>query len=95
VQMRTLLAAQAAPPASTGTPSTEDRSQSFRAVQGGGEMQSGEKLLVEAYAVIWLIVFGMVLLSWRRQRQIDRRIDSLDASLRKARAQEGEGKGAG
>jgi CcmD family protein len=92
VHLRTLLAAQAAPPASTGAPSVEDRSQSFRAVQGGGQMQSGEKLLVEAYAVIWLIVFGMVLLSWRRQRQIDRRIDALEVSLRKARAQD-EGAG--
>lgn len=55
-------------------------------------MQSGEKLLVEAYAVIWLIVFGMILLSWRRQRQIDRRVDTLEASLRKARAQD-EGAG--
>jgi CcmD family protein len=56
-------------------------------------MQSGEKLLVEAYAAIWLILFAMILLSWRRQRQIDRRVDALAASV--ARAREGSGKGAG
>jgi CcmD family protein len=50
-------------------------------------MQSGERLLVEAYAAIWLLVFAMILLSWRRQRQLDRRIDALDASLRDARGQ--------
>jgi CcmD family protein len=54
-------------------------------------MQSGERLLVEAYAAIWIIVFAMILFSWRRQRQIDRRVDALDASLRKARGQDGKG----
>jgi CcmD family protein len=70
----------------------EDRSQAFRPVQGGAELQSGEKLLVEAYAAIWLILFALVLLSWRRQKQIDRRIDVLEAALEKARV--GSGKGA-
>ncbi|MCC6556816.1 MAG: CcmD family protein [Polyangiaceae bacterium] len=84
-----MLAAQAAP-ASSGT-TAEDRSQTFRPVQGGGEMQSGERLLVEAYAAIWLIVFALVLLSWRRQRRIDARIDALDASLQRARKRDGEG----
>jgi CcmD family protein len=70
----------------------QDRSQSFRAVQGGSELQSGEKLLVEAYSAIWLILFGLVLFSWRRQKQIDRRIDVLETALERARA--GSGKGA-
>jgi CcmD family protein len=69
----------------------EDRAQAFRPVQGGAELQSGEKLLVEAYAAIWLIVFALVLLSWRRQKQIDRRIDVLEAALGKARADSGKG----
>jgi hypothetical protein len=50
-------------------------------------MQSGEKLLVEAYAVIWLILFGLVLLSWRRQRTIDDRVTALAGALASARAQ--------
>ena len=40
----------------------------------------------EAYAAIWIILFAMVLLSWRRQRQIDARVASLDAALTIARA---------
>ena len=93
-------AATAPPPApSTPTPTTpttgggaDDRSTSFRAVQGGGEMQSGEKLLVEAYAAIWLILFVMILLSWRRQRGIDERMSVLPAAIDKARGESEKGR---
>lgn len=64
----------------------EDRSTTFRPVEGDGELQSGEKLLVEAYAAIWLILFALVLVSWRKQRAVDARIDTLEASLTRARA---------
>ena len=72
-----------APAASSTT--TDDRSTAFRPVQGGTEMQSGEKLLVEAYAAIWLILFALVLLSFRRQRRMDDRMSSLEAAIDKAR----------
>jgi hypothetical protein len=81
--------ASAAPPAPTTTPSVpgaEDRSTSFRPVAGGNELQSGEKLLVEAYAAIWIILLAMVLFSWRRQRGMDDRMNMLDAAIAKARA---------
>lgn len=74
-------------PASTVT-TAEDRSTSFRAVTGEHEMQSGEKLLVEAYAAIWIILFALVLLSWRRQRGIDERVNSLAGAIDKARRAE-------
>ncbi len=57
-------------------------------MQGGQELQSGEKLLVEAYAAIWLILFAMVLFSWRRQRGLDDRMGVLSAAIDKARRQE-------
>ncbi|AUX41867.1 CcmD family protein [Sorangium cellulosum] len=81
---------QPATPTTAGA-AADDRAQAFRAVQGGNELQSGEKLLVEAYAAIWLIIFGLVFLSWRRQKQIDRRIDALEAAVQKARAGSGQG----
>ena len=57
-------------------------------------MQSGEKLLVEAYAAIWLILFAMVLFSWRRQKSLDDRMGTLSAAIDKARRKErGEGEG--
>ncbi|MGK3964432.1 CcmD family protein [Sorangium sp. So ce136] len=85
------LFAHAALQQPTGTTASDDRSQAFRPVQGGNDLQSGEKLLVEAYAAIWLIVFALVFLSWRRQKQIDRRIDALEAALQRARAGSGQG----
>jgi hypothetical protein len=80
-------AAPALSAAPTGT-TAEDRSTSFRAVTGDHDMQSGEKLLVEAYAAIWIILFALVLLSWRRQRTIDERVSGLEAALEKARRAE-------
>jgi CcmD family protein len=79
-------ATPAASAASTPTGTTaEDRSTAFRAVTGDHEMQSGEKLLVEAYAAIWVILFALVLFSWRRQSRIDGRMGSLEAAIEKAR----------
>jgi CcmD family protein len=63
-----------------------DRSTTFQPVQGGNEMQSGERLLVEAYAAIWVIVFIFLALMFRRQRTLDQRIEALDDALRRVRA---------
>jgi hypothetical protein len=76
-----------APTAPDAPKTTDDRSTTFRPVQGGTEMQSGEKLLVEAYAAIWIVLFAMILLGWRRQRKIDERVSSLEAALAQARAE--------
>jgi CcmD family protein len=78
-------------PTATGA---EDRSQTFRPVEGGTEMASGEKLLVEAYSAIWIILFVFIFLSWRRQRQIDARIAGLEVALDAARKAEAPSKGA-
>jgi hypothetical protein len=86
--MRSHFDTSPAAPAAT-NPSADDRAQSFRAVQGGGEMQSGEKLLVEAYAALWLILFGLVFISWRRQKAIDARVVTLESELAKVRAAPG------
>ena len=80
-------------PATSGpaVPTTpDDRGTAFKPVEGGNEMQSGEKLLVEAYAAIWLILFAMVLLSWRRQSRIESRIQGLEGAIEKVRAGKGD-----
>jgi hypothetical protein len=71
-----------APPS---TPSADDRGTAFRPVEGGGELQSGEKLLVEAYAAIWLILFALVLLSWRKQGRLGERMNILEGAIERAR----------
>ena len=69
---------QQAPP-SAGT--SDSRSTEFRAVEGGNQMQSGEKLLVEAYAAMWVLTLVLVLITWRRQKRTDERITNLEESI--------------
>jgi CcmD family protein len=83
--MRPLLTLQAQP-APTGTAqSADDRSQAFRPVQGGGELQSGERLLVIAYMAIWLCVVVLIILSFRKQSRLDQRIAALESAVAKVR----------
>lgn len=62
----------------------EGRSEAFRPVSDQREMQSGEKLLVEAYAAVWLIVFGVILLSWFRQNALAKRLARLEEAVSRA-----------
>jgi len=72
-------------PAQTTALSPSDRSSEFRAVEGGTEVRSGALLLVEAYAAIWLILFGFIWLTHRKQKQLDARIVDIENALNKAR----------
>lgn len=74
--------------AAVAQPATTTAAQTYDATSKGGEMQSGEALLVEAYAAIWVIFFVFVLLSWRRQKATDARIGDLERAIAKARAAE-------
>lgn len=76
---------QQAKPASS---SPDDRATSFDAVQGAPipEAHSGEKLLVTAYAFIWVIVMVFVQLTWLRQRGLSRRLEALERALDAAEA---------
>jgi len=65
--------------------SADDRSTTFQPVQGGPEMKSGEKLVVQAYAAIWIVLVVFVASLFRRQRQIDRQIATLENALAQAR----------
>lgn len=77
---------QAPAPGSSPAPkTTEDRSTAFRPVEGGTQMQSGEKLLVEAYAAIWILAMIFLVSIFRRQKRIDARMATLEAALEKAR----------
>ena len=49
-------------------PTTPDeRSTAFQAVEGGPEQHSGTTLLVEAYAVLWVILMAWLAPQWQRQ----------------------------
>ena len=63
----------------------EQRGTEFRPVEGGNETMDGPTLLVEAYAVLWLILFAFIFVSWRRQSRLDAQIDQLERALSAAR----------
>ncbi len=69
--------------------SPEARDTEFKPDQGGRETTSGELLLIEAYAAIWLIVFALVYMSIRKQKRLDDRIDRLSEELERVRDQGG------
>ena len=77
--------AAAAQPSAEQTP--EGRSEEFRAVEGGSEGTDGMTLLVWAYDAFWVLAFGLILMTWRKQRKLDARITQLSADLEKARAE--------
>ncbi len=68
----------------TETRTPQDRSTEFVPVQGGSEGASAGTLLVAAYAVMWAVLLGFVLLTWRRLSATDRRLSELDERLRKS-----------
>ena len=79
---RTALDQTAAPPGSARSP--DERSQQFVAVEGGPETTSASTLLVAAYGVMWVLLFGFVASSIRRQRRLEQRIADLEGALRTA-----------
>ena len=79
--MQTAPTASAPAPASTET--ADSRATTFQAVEGG-ETRSGEVLLVEAYAVLWVILFAWLALMWRKQVRLGERIGDLDRALDRA-----------
>jgi CcmD family protein len=80
-----MQAIPSASPSVTAQPTPDDRASGFSAVEGGPETRSGTVLLVEAYAAIWLILFGFIWLTFRRQRKLDARIVELENALQKVR----------
>jgi hypothetical protein len=69
-------------------PAPEDRSKTFTPVEPGGETQSGQMLMTVAYSLIWLMAMALILLSMRRQRQLDARITQLSQDIERARKAE-------
>lgn len=61
-----------------------DRSTTFQASQGGTETRSGTLLMVEAYAVLWMLLLGWLVWLWRRQGALHARIDGLEKAMDRA-----------
>lgn len=66
--------------ADTGPPPTES-SDGFRPAPGGGDTRSGTVLLVEAYAAFWLVLFGLIVWTLRRQSRMNAQLRRLERQL--------------
>lgn len=72
---------QAEPTQTTTAKDPGDRATEFVPVQGGGETTSAASLLITAYLVMWALLIGFVLMSWRRQGRVENRISELEKAL--------------
>ena len=60
----------------------EDRAASFQAVSGGvQEDVAGGPLMLLAYALVWLVVFGYVFRINRLQRGVEANVERLERSI--------------
>ena len=84
------LGAEATPAPSTSAGAPDDRATTFRAVQGGGETVAGGKLLIAAYAIVWVIVLLVVVRIFRRQNGVARELGELEGAIRRAQKQGGK-----
>ena len=72
-------------PAASGTP--DSRGTSFVPVEGGStEQHSGATLLIEAYAVLWIILMTWLFMLWRKQSTLHAKLDDLERTLDRAAA---------
>lgn len=78
--------AVSAPASPVASSNPDSRDTQFQAVDGGTETHSGQTLMVEAYAVLWIILMGFVVAMWRKQSSINTRLDDLEKTIDRAAA---------
>ena len=72
-------------PTASGTP--DSRGTTFVPVEGGStEQHSGATLLIEAYAVLWIILMTWLFMLWRKQSTLHAKLDDLERTLDRAAA---------
>jgi hypothetical protein len=74
------------PPADSAAKTPEDRSTTFQPVEGGPEQHNGATLLIEAYAVLWIILMTWLVFQWRRQGALNARLEGLERAIDRAAA---------
>lgn len=74
----TQSATAAAAPTATGA---DDRSTEFKAVNDAAEARSGTTLMVEAYSVLWMLLMGWIFFLWRKQNDLNVRLDGLERAI--------------
>jgi hypothetical protein len=62
----------------------DDRAATFQASEGAQGTRSGEVLLVEAYVVLWLLLFGFLAVQWRAHGKLEAKLEALEKRVRSA-----------
>jgi hypothetical protein len=65
-------------------PTTEKPTYETAASGETGEQYNGYTLMVEAYAAIWLVLMGWLVLLWRKQADLTHRVQGLEAAITRA-----------
>jgi hypothetical protein len=74
-----------APGAPEAPANPDDRSTTFQPVPvNAGETRSGSTLLIEAYAVLWVILMAWLFFQWRKQASLGARLDELERAIDRA-----------
>ncbi|MFO0546818.1 MAG: hypothetical protein U0271_00455 [Polyangiaceae bacterium] len=76
----------AAPSAATPASSSAPDGTAFKPVDSGSQVQSGEYLLIEAYALFWLLAMAFMVFAYLRTKRLESKVESLEAALERARA---------
>jgi len=58
----------------------------YVAVENGGEQYSGAKLMVGAYAAIWVVLMVWIFLLWKKQAALGDRLEGLERTIDRAAA---------
>jgi hypothetical protein len=85
-QVTTATPSASAAPASS---VPEDRGTAFQATSGGTEMRDGGKLMVAAYAILWVIVAVYLGLLWSWQRKLQSRLAEIESAIDRAASKKG------
>jgi len=56
----------------------------FAPVEGGSDTTSAELLLVVAYMAMWLLFFGFMAMTHRRQKALTEKVERLEKALKRA-----------
>jgi len=56
----------------------------FVPVEGGSDSTSAESLLIIAYVAMWLLFFGFLAMTYRRQKALTQKVDRLEQALKRA-----------
>lgn len=77
----------AAPSAASPAPATSaPDGTSFKPVDSGSQVQSGEYLLIEAYALFWLLTMAFMVFAYLRTKRLEAKVESLESALERARS---------